>query len=170
MTEFTKKVNQIVHEATTMFLQTKNTDVLKTNDAGSIATLIKKDRTYVSRYFNEELKMHNFIKINTRPVLFLDARNFEDYNLDRYEYNSVEDLLQVLINRKEKSIIQSIIGHHDSMKVPIEQAKTSLAYPNNGLPMIIFGESGVGKSFFAKKSMSMQKLKKFLKRMHHLLQ
>ncbi|GAB5055425.1 hypothetical protein PESHB5_19240 [Pediococcus parvulus] len=169
MTEFANKVDQIVQEATIEFLQTKNVDVLKNSNAGSIANLIKKDRTYVSRYFNERLKQHAFIKINTRPVLFLTASDFREYHLDSYEYNSVEELVETIDSRKEKVIIQSIIGHHDSMRVPIEQAKTSLAYPNNGLPMIIFGESGVGKSFFAKKYLNMQKLKIFQKMMLHLL-
>lgn len=163
MTEFTRMVNQIIHEGTTAFLQTKDINILKKNNAGSIASLLKKDRTYVSRYFNEGLKQHEFIKINTRPVLFLDASDFKDYHLDRYEYNSIEELLQILANKREEVIIKSIIGYHDSMKIPIEQAKTSLAYPNNGLPMIIFGESGVGKSFFAKKIYMYAKDKEILK-------
>lgn len=40
-----------------------------------------------------------------------------------------------------------MIGHEASLKESIEQIKTALFYPDGGLPVLLTGESGTGKSF-----------------------
>ncbi len=40
-----------------------------------------------------------------------------------------------------------MIGHDASLKESIEQIKTALYYPDGGLPLLITGESGTGKSY-----------------------
>lgn len=45
----------------------------------------------------------------------------------------------------------TLIGHNGSLKNAIEQAKSAIMYPPKGLPTLIVGESGVGKSLFSKK-------------------
>ncbi len=42
-----------------------------------------------------------------------------------------------------------LIGHNESLKRPIEQLKTALFYPDGGLPLLMTGESGTGKSYLA---------------------
>ncbi|MDI8746271.1 sigma 54-interacting transcriptional regulator, partial [Salmonella enterica subsp. enterica serovar Montevideo] len=37
----------------------------------------------------------------------------------------------------------------DCLKRPIEQLKTALFYPDGGLPLLMTGESGTGKSYLA---------------------
>ncbi|MBZ4312760.1 sigma 54-interacting transcriptional regulator, partial [Mycobacterium tuberculosis] len=39
--------------------------------------------------------------------------------------------------------------HDGSLRKPIEQMKTALFYPNGGLPLLITGDSGTGKSYMA---------------------
>lgn len=42
-----------------------------------------------------------------------------------------------------------LTGHDGSLRKPIEQMKTALFYPNGGLPLLIVGDSGTGKSYMA---------------------
>ncbi len=42
-----------------------------------------------------------------------------------------------------------LTGHDGSLRKPIEQMKTALFYPNGGLPLLITGDSGTGKSYMA---------------------
>lgn len=51
---------------------------------------------------------------------------------------------------KKEDPFQQLIGCRGSLKNSIEQAKSAILYPPKGLPTLIAGESGVGKSLFAK--------------------
>ncbi|WP_054950751.1 sigma 54-interacting transcriptional regulator [Numidum massiliense] len=46
---------------------------------------------------------------------------------------------------------QAVIGAGESLKPVLEEALPALFYPPNGLPILLFGETGVGKSFLARK-------------------
>ena len=46
-----------------------------------------------------------------------------------------------------KVIFQSVIGYRGSLAQTIEQLKMAALYPGGGLPVLITGESGTGKSF-----------------------
>lgn len=54
-------------------------------------------------------------------------------------------------HRQEESInpFQAFIGWQGSQQEIIEQCKAAVDYPPNGLPILIHGKSGVGKSFLA---------------------
>lgn len=41
-----------------------------------------------------------------------------------------------------------MIGYDKSLAEPIEQLKTAVFYPNNGLPVMVMGDTGIGKSYF----------------------
>ncbi len=44
---------------------------------------------------------------------------------------------------------QALVGCHGSLEKPVNQAKSAILYPPFGLPTLIIGESGVGKTQFA---------------------
>jgi len=48
------------------------------------------------------------------------------------------------------AIFDLFIGYNGSMRMEIEKAKAAVLYPPNGLPMLIQGETGVGKTMFAR--------------------
>lgn len=109
-------------------------------------------RNTASHYLNQLVTEGELIKINTRPVYFLHKLTFcqHYFPLSRSEYASVADLLaegeQELPPPDHFSLL---IGHDESLKKPIEQMKTALFYPEGGLPLLITGESGTGKSYMA---------------------
>lgn len=49
----------------------------------------------------------------------------------------------------QSSILDSMIGSENSLRIPIEQAKAAILYPPKGLNTLIIGPTGVGKTTFA---------------------
>lgn len=47
-------------------------------------------------------------------------------------------------------VFDRFVGHNGSMSMMIEKAKAAVLYPLNGLPLLIGGKTGVGKTTFAK--------------------
>ncbi len=120
--------------------------------ASYLAGRFAMQRNTASHYLNQLVAEGELIKINTRPVYFLHKNTFcqHYFPLSREEYASVADLLaegeQELPPPDHFSLL---IGHDESLKKPIEQMKTALFYPDGGLPLLITGESGTGKSYMA---------------------
>lgn len=54
-----------------------------------------------------------------------------------------------VFNKNNNNPFDRLIGHGGSLSKCIKQAKASIIYPPLGLPTLIIGESGTGKTFFA---------------------
>jgi Transcriptional antiterminator len=115
--------------------------------ANEIADNIGIQRSTVSLYLNELAKSNDAIKMNTRPVYFIDRHVYEQ---DRQKYTKINAFLRQ--NAKDQTAgdpFSSLIGIDGSLKNVVEQVKSSVIYPPNGLPCLLVGDSGVGKSMIA---------------------
>lgn len=90
-------------------------------------------RSVISRYLNLLFDEGKVFKTATRPVR---------YYLSNNEHNK-EDL------ENEDNVFCEAIGCEGSLKSQIDQCKSAVVYPPKGLPVLIRGKSGVGKSFLA---------------------
>ncbi|RAK11718.1 sigma 54 modulation protein [Halanaerobium saccharolyticum] len=101
-------------------------------DKGLTARVIAKEanisRSNASRYLNELVKDGKMRKIKGRPVKYQIIKSNND-------------------NVKK---IDKIIGAESSLRISVQQAKAAILYPPDGLHTLLLGETGVGKSFFAK--------------------
>lgn len=102
-------------------------------------------RNSVSEYLNELVNEGKVIKINTRPVYFLEksALNEKGYHLTQSVYSSFGAL------EEAPYTFSKLIGHEGSLKYVIEQSKAAITYPDSGLPILLNGPTGTGKSFIA---------------------
>lgn len=100
----------------------------KENTAEKIAEVLGIQRNTASGILNDLVRDGVVTKEKTRPVRF----------------SIVEEELQ-----KEKDPFYGFIGADKSLKEAVEKCKLSAAYPNRGMPILIFGDSGVGKSLLA---------------------
>lgn len=132
-----------------------NFDELKKQSGIVTEDIVKKfnlSRTQASRLLNDLVKSDNLIKINSRPVIFLPKNRINDAigPTKKSIYESVDELSNECKLLKQEIVFNSIIGHESSLKEAIEQIKTAVLYPNDGLTIMLTGESGVGKTFLAK--------------------
>ncbi|WP_390405770.1 sigma 54-interacting transcriptional regulator [Lacticaseibacillus jixiensis] len=115
-----------------------------------IAATVQLSRNTTSQYLNELLKQRTVIQIKSRPTYFADREAFAaQFFVPKLDvYASLDELAHEQISHN--NVFKSFIGSDQSMKEDIERIITALAYPPNGLPFILSGSTGVGKSHLAK--------------------
>lgn len=139
-----KEVWNKVVEATTRQLPESGNSV-------AISEQLKLSRNMVSQYLNQLYAEGKLVKINTRPVLFYDVKKLEeifDVHLDVREYASHKDLVKAL-QPKEPEDFDKLIGNQESLANVVTQCKATISYPPHGLPLLLYGPTGTGKSFMA---------------------
>ena len=107
-------------------------------------------RNTVSHYLNQLNDEQLLVKINSRPVIYFHKEAFEKqfFKLRTNFYFSIDDLKEEQpFFAQPKDLFSFMIGYDASLKESIEQIKTALYYPDGGLPLLITGESGTGKSY-----------------------
>lgn len=115
--------------------------------AQATASHVSVSRNLASQYLNQLVEENELMKINSRPVYFLHIKTFEDVNHFRMKtayFDCMEDFQDYVKNQKRD--FESLIGRNGSLAYCIEQIKMAIQYPPNGLPILILGESGTGKT------------------------
>ncbi|HWR60709.1 MAG TPA: sigma 54-interacting transcriptional regulator [Clostridia bacterium] len=102
--------------------------------APEISSRLGIDRTNISRYLNRLFLEKKVEKIDGRPVLYCSAKGGQ---------GTVQNV------RTAENSLDKLAGVHQSLQVPVQQAKAAILYPPNGLHTLILGGTGVGKSMFA---------------------
>ncbi len=111
---------------------------------------LKISRSLASQYLNELFREKTLIKINERPVIFLDRASVElkvHHSIDTDSFDSISSFLEQIQNDRKN--FRQAIGYEGSLKECIKQVQTVVHYPGKGLPVLITGPEGCGKSFFA---------------------
>lgn len=90
--------------------------------------------------------------MKSRPTYFADREAFSNqFFTPRLDvYASLDELMAEQASKD--NVFRSFIGSDQSMKEDIDHIKTALAYPPAGLPFILSGSTGVGKSYLAELS------------------
>lgn len=146
--------------------------------AQDIAEHVGLQRNVVSHFANELSAEGKVIKLNTRPVYFLDREMFQNhgqnYPLAGAFLQSEGGLMTVapaigsdIPGGREGEVIETskvdpspesldghdlfsrLVGSEGSLRYVVEQCKAAVHYPPNGLPLLLVGSSGVGKSHIA---------------------
>lgn len=111
-------------------------------------------RSSVSLQLNDAVKNGSYIKIDTRPVLFVPISILEkelNFTPSKSIYSPEEfKKLIFLDNEQESNPFSAIIGYNGSQKLQVKQAQSAILYPPKGLHTLITGESGTGKTLFAR--------------------
>lgn len=129
--------------------ETKTVNLEELDDkftAGGIAKALNAKRNTVSLYLNQLTNEEKLVKIETRPVHFLHRASFEkeNYKLKKSVYQSVTKLEQ---ENSNQDLLKRFVQINPSLKESIERVRAAVLYPNGGLPLLINGESGTGKSY-----------------------
>ena len=100
-----------------------------------IADNLHLSRQIVTHYLNQLFDEGKVKKTDTRPT---------------YWYIEKEEQSASVEEELDSEVFDSMIGATGSHKKIVEMCKASVSYPPHGLPILIIGESGVGKSYIAK--------------------
>ncbi|MFL0252731.1 sigma 54-interacting transcriptional regulator [Clostridium neuense] len=131
--------------------------------ASNISENLSIKRNTVSHHLNKLFNEGKLIKIESRPVLYIHKGAFSKAFFNP-RFNKYSKLSCLISEKKENdNPFEKLIGYNGSLKAIIEELKTSILYPPNGLPIIIYGPTGVGKSFIASLVYDYAKANKILK-------
>lgn len=132
--------------------------------AKEIADSLNQYRSNVSAILNDNVKKHMLLKIDSRPVLFLPREVFQlylnikpsksIYTTDEFKKEFYE------IENETNEPFKLLVGYDGSQSVQVQQAKSAILYPPNGLHTLLTGESGTGKTLFARAMYALGKYSK----------
>lgn len=110
-------------------------------------------RSLVSQYLNDMFKNGVLLKINSRPVYFLNKSIIEKtfkITITNTNFDCVDDLLELLDSKLlDKGVFIDAIGNDGSLNYCIHQMISAVSYPPNGLPVLLLGDEGTGKTYLA---------------------
>lgn len=116
-------------------------------NAETLAKYLSLDRSTISRYLNQLVREKLVMKTEGRPVLYFPATN----QLPGKTLASKSSPLVEKTTSFSLDSFSTLIGYDKSLSSAVQKAKAAILYPPNGLHTLILGETGVGKSYFAKK-------------------
>ncbi|WP_312999007.1 sigma 54-interacting transcriptional regulator [Leclercia sp.] len=105
--------------------------------AQDCADFMPVNRSVLSHYLNRLCDDGQLSKENTRPVRFYVRQN------------NTETLSSSHLVSKREDVFQALIGAQGSLAEAVALCRSAVDYPGEGLPVLISGESGVGKSHLA---------------------
>lgn len=117
--------------------------------AAALAEELNLSRQVVSHYLNRLLEEGSVEKTLTRPVCW-NIRKQQRENVQGSVSEERKEIEEVLPEVRREDVFDTMIGADGSQKNVIERCKAAVSYPPDGLPILITGESGVGKSFLAR--------------------
>lgn len=109
-------------------------------------------RNNVSKELSDLLRADQIIKIKGRPVKFLHKQTVEEIFRIQLKEKQIEvgSLDEILRPGEQVDPFHSLIGFKASMRNQVEQGKAAILYPPRGLHTLIVGQTGVGKTLFAR--------------------
>lgn len=138
-------------EILTIIKENSQSHKYENNTATNISELVHVSRNEVATILKTLVARHVLMKIEERPAYYIDKQVFEnEYNMKIEQ--DVFKSLDLLLNQSRQSVrdFDKLIGHDGSLSDLINQCKATIAYPPDGLPMMLYGPTGTGKSFIAK--------------------
>lgn len=148
-----EKTRYLIEKKITEYTYSFCTSRIMKLDALTVASELFISRSLASNYLNEMFQNGQLIKINTRPVYFLSKKIIEQtfkVRLTNNEFDCADDLIELIDTRRlNKGSFIKASGYDGSLNYIINRMQNAVKYPPNGLPILLLGKSGVGKSFLS---------------------
>lgn len=154
-----KRIDKVHHYCTAYTESLSKKILLNDTDIGITAKEVSLEldilRNNASSDLNKLMRQDKLLKLSGKPTRFLCKKILcQRLNL-RYigetEINSIQELMKDNYSSKKIHPFDSLIGANKSLQPVIQLAEAAINYPLRGLHMMIFGESGTGKSLLAEK-------------------
>lgn len=119
-----------------------------------IAGALSISRSHASEYLNDLVRSGLVVKAGSRPLHYFHRRSLERFlqaHLSTSSYASAEKLLALRVGAAQQDF-EKMVGHDQSLGACVEQCVAALEYPIGGLPVLVVGERGTGKTLLAQLS------------------
>ena len=128
-------------------------DDLDSFTVNAISLEVNRSKQEVQKILFKLNKQGDIIKINTHPLTYVSRLSLENKyktSISEDVYETVDELLKDISSNNSDTSFQELIGYNGSLKSCINQCVAAIQYPGNGLPILLMGSSGTGKSYIAK--------------------
>lgn len=142
------EIYHYLDKATREFI-TKQTQKISTTQ---IAEECLVSRSLASQYLNELVADGLAVKLGSRPVLYVHKAALEQFlgtKIIEQSFPSFQSLL-TKYNKINQQDFDHMLGSNGSLLHIIDQLKSAVLYPPYGLPVLIVGKHGTGKSLCAR--------------------
>lgn len=116
-----------------------------------LSSALSLSRNLASHYLNDLTRAGMVVKAGSRPVYYFSKRDLERYlqaPLSRASFSSVDELLAERVESGPRDF-ERLVGSDLSLASIIEQLKGAVKYPPYGLPVLICGAFGTGRTLLA---------------------
>ncbi|NBK97557.1 MAG: PRD domain-containing protein [Erysipelotrichia bacterium] len=120
------------------------------NSAVAMSEQLHLSRNEVATLLKDLWNQHLLIKVESKPIVYLDKAYMEsilDKTFDETKYESLADVFE---QKSEVHDFEKLVGYDESLHELVKQCKATISYPPKGLPMMLYGPTGTGKSYIAK--------------------
>ena len=128
-------------------------DDLDSFTVNAISLEVNRNKQEVQKYLFKLNKQGDIIRINTQPLTYVGRLSLENKyktSISENVYETVDELLKDISSNNSDTSFHELIGYNGSLKSCINQCVAAIQYPGNGLPILLMGSSGTGKSYIAK--------------------
>lgn len=156
------KIQNYIHELTEKIIFENLFEEICGADASNCSLDLHLDRANVSKEMNTLWKNGDLIKIHGRPVYYLDYQSLITHYPDSFFpsiINKSESITNYLKSTGKQRIqntpdikiesLDNMIGADGTLSDVILNARSACSYPPNGIPCLITGNTGVGKTMLA---------------------
>lgn len=119
----------------------------------NLSRILKISKVNILELIKKLLDDGSILKVTENPIFFIDRNIFENMYKTKVKGNSINDIdtyISLLCSNPQD--FKKLIGWDRSLSQLVEQCKATISYPPNGLPMMLHGATGTGKSLIAKLS------------------
>lgn len=122
------------------------------NSAAMISEAVHLSRNEVATMLKDLWTKQLLIKIESKPILYLDKEILEQQTNQKLNEKSYASLDSLFVSQSKETLrdFEKLVGYDESLSDLVKQCKATISYPPKGLPMMLYGPTGTGKSFIAK--------------------
>ncbi len=117
----------------------------------SLSNSLSLPKNTITFLLQDLLKEGKIIRVEGKPLRFMSRKALESLYTISIPGNKIKDFdIWLATAQKEPLDFEKLVGYDGSLAALVEQCKATIAYPPCGLPLMLTGETGTGKSYIAR--------------------
>lgn len=116
----------------------------------SLSSALSLPKNKITFFMQDLIKDGKIVRIEEKPLRFMSKKALEELYGTPVNTDKIPRFDAWLASvQKEPMDFEKLVGYDGSLASLVEQCKATISYPPSGLPLMLTGETGTGKSFIA---------------------